>query len=132
MTQRYAKNYFSVLFLGWKYAKSKHLPLPFKSYFKHLIIKVAVWLRGIALVPHITSAESMFWFEYGRIFLIIFLMFTRKVLGSLFSIYCFTKHLFHMLILYLMLNLKTKHNFYSNEHALTAWLIVLHISCISC
>ena len=43
-------SYLSVLFLGWKYPKSKHMGLSFKSHLKHLIFKVAVWLSGIALV----------------------------------------------------------------------------------
>ena len=51
MTQRIQKNYFSVLFLDWKYAKSKHMGLSFESHLKHLIYKVAVWLSGIASVP---------------------------------------------------------------------------------
>ena len=38
------KSYFSVLFFGLK----KHMGLSFKSHFKHLILKVPVWLRGIA------------------------------------------------------------------------------------
>ena len=33
--------------------------------------------------------------------------------------------------MYLNVHFKTKHNVYLNEHALTEWLIVLHISCIS-
>ena len=45
MNQRYPKNYFVVLF--W----SKHTGISFKSHFKHLILKVAVWLRGNASVP---------------------------------------------------------------------------------
>ena len=38
------------VFLGWKYAKSKHMGVSFKSHFKHLIFKVAVWLSGIESV----------------------------------------------------------------------------------
>ena len=40
---------FSVLFLGWKNPKSKHMGLSFNYHLKHLILKVAVWLSGIAL-----------------------------------------------------------------------------------
>ena len=31
--------------------KSNHMVLSFKSYFKHSILKVAEWLRGIASFP---------------------------------------------------------------------------------
>ena len=35
----------------WKYVKSKHMGLSFKSHLKHLILKVAVRLSCIASVP---------------------------------------------------------------------------------
>ena len=58
-------------------------------------------------VGSVTYSEMMFWFEYGQIisFLNDFLMFTRNVLDSLFSItyMCITKHLFNIYILYLMM-----------------------------
>ena len=44
MTQRSQKVIFSVLFFGLK----KQMGLSFKSHFKHLILKVPIWLRGIA------------------------------------------------------------------------------------
>ena len=47
-----------------------------------------------------TIADMNFWFEYGQILflsLTIYLMF-RIVLGSLFSIECFTYYIFHILI----------------------------------
>ena len=81
----------------------------------------------------VTSFEKMFWFEYGQTIFLFFIFFlflnvNKKSLGSLYSIKCFAIHHFHILILYLnYVHFKTKHNLYSNEHALNAWLIVLHM-----
>ena len=58
MTQRYQKSYFSVLFWGWNNAKSKHMGMSFKSHFKHLIFKVAVWFSGIASVQQEPLREA--------------------------------------------------------------------------
>ena len=116
---------FIFLFNFWKYAKSKHMGLSFKSHFKHLRSKVAVWLSGIASVPY-----RRFWVDvrlkYDQIIVFKdFLMFARKmfagkVLGSLFSIECFIWHFFHILILYLMFILK------QNTQFIFKW------TCISC
>ena len=82
MTQRYPKSYSSVLFFGWKYAKSKHMGLSFKSHIKHLKLKVAVWLRGNASVPLYHSSRECFGSNTVKssIFFIFnaFLMFTLK------------------------------------------------------
>ena len=105
--------------------------LSFKSHLKHLTLKgcrLAQWYR----VGFVTNSEKCFgsntvklFFSY---FMTFFLLYTRKVLGSLFSIEYFTKHLFHILILYLMFILKQNTIYIYIKHALTAWLIVLHIS----
>ena len=122
------KLFFCFIF-GLKIWQSKHMGRSFNSYFKHLMKKVAVWLRYNASVPQVTSPEMMFWFEYGQVN--FFKRFTGKVLSDLLSIKCFTQHLRQILILYLMFLFKTKHNLYSNEHALPAWINVLHVFFIS-
>ena len=68
MTQRKPKSYYSVLFLVWKYAKSKHMGLFFKSHFKHVISKVAVCPSGPELLRWFRrKILKMFWFEYSQI-----------------------------------------------------------------
>ena len=54
------KKLFSVLFFGWKYAKSKHMGLCYKSHIKQLILKDAVWLRGNASVPSYHPSRECF------------------------------------------------------------------------
>ena len=111
-------------FLWFK--RSRHMGLSFKSHVKHLILKVAFWLCVIALVLLQTIFFHLLWF---------FLLFTRKNLGSLFSIECFIDISFkYWFCTYVPF--KTKHNLHLHEYALTycmsACLIVLHIYCISC
>ena len=72
MTQRYPKGYFSVLFFGRKYAKSKHMKLSFKSHIKQLILKVAVWLRGKASVPSYHPSRECFGSNTVKLLLLIF------------------------------------------------------------
>ena len=55
---RFPKSKFSVSFLGWKHAKSKHMGLAFKSLYKHLILKVVEWLMSIASVPYNSERVS--------------------------------------------------------------------------
>ena len=113
---------FLFLFLGWKNAKSKHLKLSFKSHFKHLILKVAVWLQWYR-VGSVTSCERVFWFEYSQI-IFLFLWFFFYSLQEKFWVACFLLNaLLNILIFYLMFIFK-QNNLYKNEHALTAWFIV--------
>ena len=65
--------------------------LSFKSPLKHFIFCcLAQWYR----VGSVTNSERISWFEYSQIILflsfMIFFLFTRKVLGFLFSIECLT------------------------------------------
>ena len=132
MTHRYPKFFFCFIFvLKISYPKSKHMGLSFKSHLKHLILngcRLAYWYR----VGSVTNSERMFWLEYGQIIIFFifydfFLLFTWKVLCSLFSIECF---IYIDFVPYV--HFKTKHNLHLHEHPLTAWLIDLHLSCISC
>ena len=51
---------FSVLFLGWKYARSKHMVLSFKSPFKHLILNVALcFVWEVSRIGTVTSSERI-------------------------------------------------------------------------
>ena len=69
---------------------------------------MAQWYR----VGFIKTIERMFWFEYGQIMFYIlrgfFQYLLRTAYGSLFSIKCFIYYLFHILILYLVLWMKTQ------------------------
>ena len=123
MNQRYPKRYFFWFIFGLKI--SRHMGLSFKSHLNHLILKVAaLWYRVGSVTNYIFFYLS--WF---------FLLFTRKNLGSLFSIECFINISFkYWFCTYVPF--KTKHNLHLHEYALTycmsACLIVLHIYCISC
>ena len=118
MTQRYPKIYF-FLFSFWV---ENMLSPNFKSHFKRLPFDSEVsrcFSRNILKYVLFRIRSIYLFFN--------FLMLTRKVLGSFYSI-----NLFHILIWYYVY-FKTKHNLhvYSNEHALNAWFIVLHIFWIS-
>ena len=77
---RDTKKLFFCLFLGWKYAKSKHMGLSYKSHFRHLILKVVVWLSGIASVQSETLRGA---FGSNTVILLffkmIFVWFARQV-----------------------------------------------------
>ena len=90
--ERWPRNTQKVIFLFYFLVenmpnKYTHMGLSFKFHFNYLIWRVAEWLRGIASVPLHPTREcfdsnmvNFFSFFYG------FILFTRKVLGSLFSI----------------------------------------------
>ena len=88
------------LFYFWV-EKSKHMGLSFKTHLKHLMLKVAVWLDQWCRVGSVTNSERVFWFEYGQIPFSFFFIF-YDFFYCLLEIECFTKHLFHILILYLI------------------------------
>ena len=69
----------------------------------------------------------MFWFEYGQIILCVwfFNVYWNRIV-------CFLLNAKYLTSLsYIDFVPDQKHNLYLNKHALTAWLIVLPISCIS-
>ena len=68
--------------------------LPFKQHCE--ACRLVQWHR----VGFGTNADRKFWFEYGQIILFIFyiILIFGIVLGSLFSIECFTHYFYHILI----------------------------------